>query len=91
MTAAEPIEARIRAAVKAGRLLPMRGDEQVASALAASVIDSGEELVLRRAKRLSDLVIQVDDFPQDLSVAVQKRHGLDAAPANLTPVRKAAA
>ena len=89
--AAEPIEVRIRAAIKAGRLVSMRGDEQVAAALAAGVINADDELVLRRAKRLTELVIQVDDFPQDLSVPVPKRHGPEAAPASLSPVRKAAA
>ena len=63
--AAEKVEAKIRAAVKAGTLQG-RGDAQVAKALQAGVISAEEAAVLERAQTLRRRVIMVDDFPRDL-------------------------
>src|SRR5215467_11550698 len=67
--AAEPIDARIREAQKAGRLVVEVGEDRPAVALAAGVINAEELSVVRRAKRLLDQVVRVDDFAQDLGVS----------------------
>jgi len=67
--AAEPIDARIREAQKAGRLVVEVGEDRPAAALAAGVIDAEELAIVRRAKRLLDQVVRVDDFAQDLGVS----------------------
>jgi acyl-CoA dehydrogenase len=63
---AEPIEARIRAATKAGKL-KSAGD--TAAALAAGIITAAEAEHLSRTARLRDEVVRVDHFPQDLGAA----------------------
>jgi len=45
------------------------GEEPAAAARAAGVITAEEIAVLARARRLSDLVIRVDDFPPDLGAS----------------------
>ena len=67
--AAEPIETRIREAQKSGRLSVGVGEDRPAVAQAAGVITAEELTVVRRAKRLVDQVIGVDDFAQDLGVS----------------------
>ncbi len=67
--AAEPVEAKLKAAQKAGRIAAGKPEEQLAAALAAGEISEQEALLVKRAKRLTDLVIHVDDFPQDLGVS----------------------
>ena len=67
--AAEPIETRIREAQKSGRLSVAVGADRPAAAQATGVIDAEELLVVRRAKRLVDQVIRVDDFAQDLGTS----------------------
>jgi acyl-CoA dehydrogenase len=67
--AADPVEARIRDAQKAGRFSVKPGEEHAAVALAASIISADELGLVRRAKRLTDLVIRVDDFGPDLGVS----------------------
>ncbi len=62
--AAEPVETKIRAAVKDGRLSATLPDETVARK--AGVIDEAEARVLARAHELRRKVIMVDDFPRDL-------------------------
>ena len=63
--AAEPVEARIRAAAKAGTL--QGGSEnQTIAALAAGVISAEEGRLIERAQQLRRRVIMVDDFPRDL-------------------------
>src|SRR5262249_1480428 len=87
---AEPIEARIREAQKSGRLKIGVGQGRPAAAQAAGVIDAEEMLVVRRAKRLVDQVIRVDDFAQDLGTSELR----PPAAAPVTPgivARKAAA
>ncbi len=67
--AAEPIEEKIRDAVKDARFYVTSGEDPAAAARAADVITAEEMSVLARARRLSDLVIRVDDFPPDLGAS----------------------
>jgi acyl-CoA dehydrogenase len=67
--AAEPIEARIRDAQKAGSVRIKGGEDGPAAALAAGVITADELAVVRRAKRLAEEVIRVDDFAPDLGLS----------------------
>ena len=63
--AAEPVEAKIRAAVKAGTLQG-RSETLAAKAVMAGVISAAESAMLERAQLLRRRVIMVDDFPLDL-------------------------
>ena len=67
--AADPIEARMRDAQKAERFSVKPGKERAAAALEASIISADELGLVRRAKRLADQVIRVDDFGPDLGVS----------------------
>jgi acyl-CoA dehydrogenase len=82
--AAEPIEARIREAEKAGRLRSKVGEDRAAAAQASNLITADELAVVRRAKRLVDQVIRVDDFAPDLGVS-------EARPPAVTPAASAIA
>ena len=86
--AAEPIEARIRDAQKSGTLKIKVGEDRPAAAQAAGVINAEELTVVRRAKRLLDQIVRVDDFAQDLGVSEMRPPAVtDAAP---MPRREAA-
>jgi acyl-CoA dehydrogenase len=91
--AAEPIEAKLRDARRAGRV-PSGGDD-LASAGAAGVLDDAEIEALRRAAELVDKVIRVDDFDADLGVtdalvaASELRADAEARLADSAPVRSA--
>jgi acyl-CoA dehydrogenase len=87
--AAEPIEARIREAEKAGRLRSKVGEDRAAVAQASGLITADELAVVRRAKRLVDQVIRVDDFAPDLGVSEARPPAV--APAASAVARKAAA
>ncbi|MGH8714421.1 MAG: acyl-CoA dehydrogenase domain-containing protein, partial [Casimicrobiaceae bacterium] len=82
--AAEPIEARVREAVKAGRLAAAAASAPDAApdaaAVAAGVISADELAILRRAAELADRVIRVDDFAQDLGAAELKPPAAAAKP-----------
>jgi acyl-CoA dehydrogenase len=72
--AAEPIEAKLRAAVKEGRvdakLPPGTGiDALLGRAQAAGVITAAEGAAVIAARDLAAVVIRVDDFAQDLSAS----------------------
>jgi acyl-CoA dehydrogenase len=82
--AAEPIEAKIRDAVKNARLSVASGEDSAAAARAAGVITAEDMSMLARARRLSDLVIRVDDFPPDLGAS-------EIRPTDAVHVHKAAA
>jgi acyl-CoA dehydrogenase len=85
---AEPIEARIRDAQKNGTLKVKVGEDRPAAAQAAGVINAEELTVVRRAKRLLDQIVRVDDFAQDLGVSEMRPPAVtDAAP---MPRREAA-
>ena len=66
---AEAIEAKLRAAAKAGDIEGATPDELVRAGVAARVISVEEEAKLKRFAKLRDEVIRVDDFPQDLGVS----------------------
>jgi acyl-CoA dehydrogenase len=66
---AEAVEAKIRAAQKAGAIHGKGPEELAQAALAANVISAEEQSLLRRAAQLRDQVIRVDDFPQDLGLS----------------------
>jgi acyl-CoA dehydrogenase len=72
--AAEPIDAKVRAAVKDGRvdgkLPPGEGVEAlVARAVEAGVVTAAEAEALATARELTAKVIRVDDFAQDLGAS----------------------
>jgi len=85
--AAEPIEAKIRAAAKAGRIdakLPPGADIEVlvTRAHAAGVIGMAEGEAVLAARDLTARVIRVDDFAQDLGASeFRPAGGADSAPA----------
>jgi acyl-CoA dehydrogenase len=88
--AAEPIEARIRDAQKAGRLSVKVGEDRAAAAQAGSVISADELAMVRRAAWLTDQVIRVDDFAQDLGVSEMRPPAVTPASGG-SIARKAAA
>ena len=82
---AEPIEAKLRAAIKDGRLdgrlPPGAGIEVLAErALAAGVIDADEARALIAQRELGGEVIRVDDFDRDLGASLLQP-AIDAAAA----------
>jgi acyl-CoA dehydrogenase len=94
---AEPIEAKIRAAVRAGRMdgkVPAGAGIEVlaARAKAAGVIEAADVQAIVLARELTAQVIRVDDFPQDLGASEMKPPVVGTAGApSPTIVRKAAA
>jgi acyl-CoA dehydrogenase len=66
---AESVEAKIRAAQKAGAIHGKTPEELTQAALAARVIGAEDQALLKRAAQLRDEVIRVDDFPQDLGLS----------------------
>ena len=93
---AEPIEARLKAAMRDGRLdgrlAPDAGAEALAErAVAAGVIDREEARALITQRQLMALVIRVDDFDRDLGASLLKP-AIDAvAPPTKTLRHRAAA
>ncbi|TAN52148.1 MAG: acyl-CoA dehydrogenase [Betaproteobacteria bacterium] len=65
----EPVEKKLREAVKSGRLAARPGEDTAATARAQGVISDGELALWRRKEALRRRVIQVDDFPQDFGRA----------------------
>lgn len=63
--AAEPIDAKVRAAQRGGSIGGEFGDQLAQDALAKGVITQQEADTLDRAKALRRQVIMVDDFPKD--------------------------
>jgi len=96
---ADPIEAKVRAAVKAKRfdatLEPGVGAQALAErALAAGVITSEEAANLALAHELVARVIRVDDFPQDLGTSAMwplATNAAEPAPRTVAPSVDAAA
>jgi acyl-CoA dehydrogenase len=78
---AEPIEAKIRDAVKAGRMTATPGADRAAAAQLAGIISADELALLRRAKRLADEIVRVDDFAQDLGASEMRPPAVAQAPA----------
>ncbi len=86
--AAEPVEARMRDALRAGTFSAAPGADRTAAAVEAGVITADELTLLRRASELADRVIRVDDFAQDLG-ASELKPSMASAPAS-APGRKVA-
>ncbi len=63
--AAEPVEAKLRAAKRAGTISGEFADMVAADAIAKGVITQAEAETLARAKALRRRAIMVDDFPKD--------------------------
>jgi acyl-CoA dehydrogenase len=72
---ADPIETKIREATKSGRMSVKAREDRVATAQAAGIITAEEAAALRRAQRLVDKVIRVDDFPPDLGASEMRLAG----------------
>jgi acyl-CoA dehydrogenase len=83
--AAEPIEARIRAARKDGKVGAGDTATMTAHAFEAGIITAEELALLQRRAALRDRAIAVDDFPQDFSV-----EQVTPAPTRPETLRKAA-
>jgi acyl-CoA dehydrogenase len=69
---AEPLEARIREAERAGRFEnnPNANVRDIARvALEAGIVSAPEYATLAERNRLRDIVVRVDDFPYDFGVA----------------------
>ena len=62
---AEPVEAKLRSAQRAGKIIGEFADQLAADGLLKRIIDSDESALLTRAKVLRRKVIMVDDFPKD--------------------------
>ena len=63
--AAEPVEAKVKAAKKAGRITMHGADAQFQEAMQLSVITETELALWKRARALQHDVIMVDDFDKD--------------------------
>ena len=84
--AAAPVEAKIRAATRDGRLAatppPGAGIEwPIDKATSAGIITAVEADVLREARELAERVIRVDDFASDLGISLLQPNDPVAAPA----------
>jgi acyl-CoA dehydrogenase len=95
--AAESAEHKLRLAMKTGRFdakqAPGAGfDALVARAQAAGVITAAEAEAIVRAHELTEIVIRVDDFPQDLGTSEMRQDSpAPHVPSTRTVVHKAAA
>lgn len=77
---AEPVEAKIRAAEKAGRFAdnPQANVRDVAIvAFETGVINAAEFEIMKRRNHLRDIVVHVDDFPFDYNVATANKPAAD--------------
>ena len=63
--AAEPVEAKLRAAQQSGRIARRYADQIAAEGLKHGVINQPEFDLLQRAAELRRKAIMVDDFPKD--------------------------
>ena len=70
--AAEPIDAKIRAAQKAGKINGQDAAQLARHACESGLISRAELSLLERRAVLRDKVIRVDDFPQDFSLEQQQ-------------------
>jgi acyl-CoA dehydrogenase len=83
--ACEPIDEKLRKAVKKGKLVPQPGVELGVIARDRKIISAEELALWQRKEALRKNVIKVDDFPQDFG-----RAELAARHADKTPAAKAA-
>ncbi len=70
VVAAEPIEAKVRAAQKAGRIIAKTQDAAFEEAKSLSVITDTELALWKRARVLTKEVVRVDDFDKNFGLAV---------------------
>jgi acyl-CoA dehydrogenase len=70
VVAAEPIEAKVRAAQKAGRITAKTQDAAFEEAKSLSVITDTELALWKRARVLTKEVVRVDDFDKNFGIAV---------------------
>jgi acyl-CoA dehydrogenase len=94
VVAAEPAEAKLRLAMKSGRIdakqQPGAGfDELAARAQAAGVITAEEADAMIAAHELTGKVIRVDDFAQDLGASEMRIASLDALASELGAIAPA--
>ncbi|MEO9137102.1 MAG: acyl-CoA dehydrogenase [Casimicrobiaceae bacterium] len=95
--AAEPIERKLRDAVRSGaldaRLAPGEGGAKIAAlAVAAGVISESESDLLASQRELAARVVRVDDFAQDLGTFLLKANSQGEAPmSHVRPTTAAAA
>ena len=88
VVAAEPIEAKVRAAQKAGRITAKVQDAAFEEANSLSVITDTELALWKRARALSKEVVRVDDFDMHFGVTVAQSSGKPTA--SLTKYAEAA-
>jgi acyl-CoA dehydrogenase len=67
--ACEPVDEKLRKAVKKGKLMPQPGVELGSLALKNQIISAEEYALWQRKESLRKHVIKVDDFPQDFGRA----------------------
>jgi acyl-CoA dehydrogenase len=67
--ACEPVDEKLRKAVKKGKLVPQPGVELGSIALKGQIISAEEYALWQRKEALRRNVIKVDDFPQDFGRA----------------------
>jgi acyl-CoA dehydrogenase len=68
VVAAEPVEAKVRVAQKAGRFSSKAPDAMFEEAMKLSVITETELALWKRARALTKEVVRVDDFPMDFGL-----------------------
>ena len=70
--AAEPVEAKVRAAQRAGRLSTRAVEPMFEEAMKLSVISETEWALWKRARVMTKEVVRVDDFDKNFGLAVQQ-------------------
>ena len=87
--AAEPIEAKVRSAMKGGRITARGADAQFQQAMELSVISATELQLWKRAQALRCKVIAVDDFDMNFGKAASTGTGKEAWQPQVTQIRAA--
>jgi acyl-CoA dehydrogenase len=65
----EPYDAKIRAAIKAGKIAAHTPEALLVAARDAGIVSGEEFTALERVAKLRAEVIRVDDFPQDFGIS----------------------
>jgi acyl-CoA dehydrogenase len=84
--AAEPIEAKLHAAVRDGRVASRLRPDQIEEAVREGIITGSDRELLARAAELRRKVIMVDDFPRDLGPSEIHQ---STEPVSYEPLRRA--
>jgi acyl-CoA dehydrogenase len=79
--ACEPVDEKLRKAVKKGKIIARPGVEVGLIAKEANIITAEELSLWQRKEALRKNVIKVDDFPQDFGRAELAARNLDKTPA----------